>query len=334
MGERLMSATIKDVARLAGVSKSTVSRVLSDSGKYSQEAKEKVLRAAKELNYTSNAIARAMVTKQTGNIGFLIHHKHEAVLSHPFYSPLLSAVVETATIYNHGILVFTDRDVQKCINNFQEQRVDGVILASHITRDTLEHLNSANIPVVLVNHSVDDQNTSYVMNDDYGGAYEAVYYLLKQGHRRIGLICDPDEHQRFKAYKEALKNYGIAFDESLIFLTDSKVEQGKQGVRYFLKQRRLPSAIFATNDMTAIEVIKELKANGYRVPNDVGVVGFDDIEFASLYEPALTTVKVDKALIGELAVRQLLRQINRVPNEDNTIEDITLPASLVVREST
>lgn len=329
-----MSATIKDVARLAGVSKSTVSRVLSNSGKYSQEAKEKVMQAAKELNYTSNAIARAMVTKQTGNIGFLIHHRHEPVLSHPFYSQLLSAVVETATVYNHGVLVFTDRDIQKCIENFQAQRVDGVILASRMTRDILERFSAANIPVVLVNHSVKAENASYVKNDDYGGAYDAVYYLLKQGHRRIGLICDPDERQRYEAYKQALHHHGVAYDESLVYFTDAEVEQGKQGARYFLGQSRLPSAIFAANDMTAIGVIKELKANGIQVPHDVSVVGFDDIEFASLYEPALTTVKVDKTLIGELAVRQLLRHINSEFRNEDIGEEITLPASLVVREST
>lgn len=331
-----MSVTIKDVARLAGVSKSTASRVLSDSGRYSQEAKEKVLQAAKQLNYASNAIARAMVTKRTGNIGFLIYHKHKPVLSHPFYSPILSSVVETATVNNYGILVFTDHDVQRCINNFREQRVDGVILASRINHDTLNRFQSAGIPVVLVNHSIDVENTSYVINDDYGGAYDAVYYLLKRGHRKIGLVCGPYEHQSYKqrytAYKEALKNYGIAFDESLVFFTDSRIEGGKQGVRYFLEQSRLPSAIFATNDMMAIGVIKELKANGIHVPDDVAVIGFDDIEFASLYEPALTTVKVNKKLIGELAVHQLLRQINGAP-QNADIEETILPTTLVVRES-
>lgn len=329
-----MSTTIKDVAQLAGVSKSTVSRVLSNSGKYSQEAKEKVMKAAKELNYTSNAIARAMVTKQTGNIGFFIHHQHEPVLSHPFYSQLLSAVVETATVYNHGVLVFTDRDVQKGIENFQAQRVDGIILAGRMTCDILERFNSSNIPIVIVNHSVTAKNASYVKNDDYGGAYDAVYYLLKQGHRHIGLICDPDERQRYEAYKQALHHYGVTYDESLVYFTGAKVEQGKQGVRHFLGQSRLPSAIFAANDMTAIGVIKELKANGIQVPHDVSVVGFDDIEFASLYEPALTTVKVEKTLIGELAVRQLLRQISRGARKDDIDIEITLPASLVVREST
>lgn len=329
-----MSATIKDVAQLAGVSKSTVSRVLSNSGKYSQEAKEKVIRAAKELNYTSNAIARAMVTKQTGNIGFLIHHQHEPVLSHPFYSQLLSAVVETATVHNHGVLVFTDRNIEKCIENFQAQRVDGVILASRMTRDALERFQLAKIPVVLTNHSVKTENASYVKNDDYGGAYDAVYYLLKQGHRRIGLICDPDEHQRYEGYKQALQHHGIPYDESLVYFTDAEVEQGKRCARHFLAQSRMPSAIFAANDMTAIGVIKELKANDIQVPHDISVIGFDDIEFASLYEPALTTVKVDKALIGELAVRQLLRQINRSAHTEDIDNEITLPASLVVREST
>lgn len=332
-----MSATIKDIAKLSGVSKSTVSRVLSNSGIFSREAKEKVEQSAKALNYQPNSLARAMITRKTGNLGFVIYHKHKPVLSHPFYSPILSSVVETAAIYNYGMLIFTDRDIQNAYKSIREKRLDGVILASRIDKDVLLQFQLQNIPVVLVNHSADVENMTFIKNDDYGGAYDAMQFLLSKGYTRIGIICGPREHRSFKlrydAYCAALRSRGITYDETLVQEGESNLSGGKEGIIALMKLPNMPKAIFASNDMMAIGAIKELKARGFSVPRDVAVIGFDDIEFSALYEPALTTVRVNKEQIGELAVRQLIRQIQGKQKERKQVEEIVLPASLIIRDS-
>ncbi len=335
-----MSATIKDIAKHAGVSKSTVSRVLTNTGKYSEEAKEKVLKAARELNYQPNEIAKAMVTRKTGNIAFVIYHKINPVITYPYFTPIISSVIQTASKNNYGMFIFSERDIEDPLKTIREKRVDGVILASRINTEMVEAFRSQNIPVVLMNPFVEIENASYVDNDEYSGAYEAMEFLIQKGHRRIGFIQgfwrDRFINERYSAYKDALAHHGIEYDPELVVEVDIQtVETGKAAANEFLKLTKLPTAVFAGNDLMAIGLMKQFKKNGISIPEEVAVVGFDDIELASIYEPELTTVRVNKELMGQIAVQKLLKLIQN-PNEvdQNKQNNIKLPTSLVVRKST
>ncbi|CAM3884491.1 LacI family DNA-binding transcriptional regulator [Aeromicrobium ponti] len=334
-----MGATIKDIAKIAGVSKSTVSRVLSNNGKYSNQAKEKVLKVAKELNYQPNEIAKAMVTRKTGNIAFVIYHKIKPVITYPFFTPIISSLIETATNNNYGVFVFTERDINDPFKTIHEKRVDGVILASRINAEIVEAFKSQNIPVMLLNPFVEIENTSYVESDEYSGSMDAMQYLFQKGHRRIGFVQgfwkERYINDRYSAYKDALMQKGIEFDENLVIEVDEvSMETGRNAADAFMRLSELPSAIFAASDLLAIGMMKQFKKSGFSIPKDIAIVGFDDIEMASIYEPALTTVRVNKELMGELAVRQLILMMNMDEDQSQCKKQITLPTSLVVRDST
>jgi LacI family transcriptional regulator len=328
--------TIKDIARLSGLSKSTVARILSNSGSYSEASKEKVLKIAKELNYQPNSLARAMITKKTNNIGLVIHSRIHPLVSHPFFASIVSSVVDAATRQGYSIMVFNDKDIQNSLKNIQQKRLDGVILAGYIDKEIVQELKANNIPIVLVNDLIDIEfETSYVINDDYSGCFQAINYLLDLGHKTIGFIHGPKDsqsyHRRLLGYKEALKSRQIKFDEKYVVYSETpNIEGGKNAAKQLLAAEKTPTAIFAGNDMMAIGAIKEIKAQGLRVPKDIAVVGFDDIEFSSIYEPSLTTVRTNKKLMGEIAVQELIRQMNG----SEEVKEIKLPTELIIREST
>ncbi|MCM3717626.1 LacI family DNA-binding transcriptional regulator [Fictibacillus phosphorivorans] len=328
--------TIKDIARLSGVSKSTVARILSNSGSYSDVSKEKVLKIAQELNYKPNSLARAMITKKTNNIGLVIHSRIYPVISHPFFASIVSSAVDAATKQGYSVMVFNDKEIQNSLDNIRQKQMDGIILAGYVDKSIVQELKSNYIPVVLVNDLIDTTyETSYVINDDFGGSFQAIQYLIDSGHKTIGFIHGPKDsqsyHQRLSGYKEAFKQGKIEWDERYVVYQETpNIEGGIQATKQLLAADPLPTAIFAGNDMMAIGVIKEIKSRGLQVPYDIAVVGFDDIEFSSIYEPALTTVRTDKKLMGEMAVQELIRQLEGA-DEANTI---TLPTELIIREST
>lgn len=331
-----MDTTIHDIARLAGVSKSTVSRALSDSGLVSEKTRQKVLKSAELLNYKPNAIARAMVTKKTGNIGFVIYQKHKPVISHPFYSHILESIVDETNLIGYNLFISSDQDIRISSGEIlMQKKVDGVILASRVDKKIVVNFRKQGIPVVLINNIVDLDDVFCIVNDDFNGAMEAVEHLIGKGHRKIGILCGPLEHisysQRYNGYINALKKYEINLDYQLIKITDSTLQHGYDAMEAILAVGNIPTAVFCTNDMMAIGAMKAIKHAGYKIPEDIAVAGFDDIEFSSLVEPALTTVFSDKAAIGKTAVEKLKRMIDNQPVEQFIVKQKT---KLVIREST
>jgi DNA-binding LacI/PurR family transcriptional regulator len=331
-----MDTTIHDIAKLAGVSKSTVSRALSDSGLVSEKTRQKVLKSAELLNYKPNAIARAMVTKKTGNIGFVIYQKHKPVISHPFYSHILESIVDETNSIGYNLFISSDQDIRISSGEIlMQKKVDGVILASRVDKKIVVNFRKQGIPVVVINNIVDLDDVFCIVNDDFNGAMEAVEYLIGKGHRKIGILCGPLEHisysQRYNGYINALKKYEINLDYQLIKITDSTLQHGYDAMEAILAVGNIPTAVFCTNDMMAIGAMKAIKHAGYRIPEDIAVAGFDDIEFSSLVEPALTTVFSDKTAIGKTAVEKLKRMIDNQPVDEFIVKQET---KLVIREST
>lgn len=328
-------ASIFDISRIAGVSKSTVSRVLSGTGSFSEDVAQKVWEVAAQLHYRPNHLARAMKTKQTQIIGVVVYRKHMPIISHPFYAPILDSIAHELKNHRYGILLIPDSDVSIDSGEWlMKHQVDGLVLLSQITRDLIDYFKGSSIPFVLVNNSdlVNDVNS--VVNDDYQGALVATEHLLDQGYQRIAVIAGPAHHRsyrlRLQGFRDALAQRGLTVLPEHIHSGDSQLETGTAAARCFITQSMRPQAIFACNDMMAIGALRELYAHHIQVPRDMALVGFDDIDYARLTTPALTTVRVDKGEMGRIAVRKLLAMLH---NDADPPTGIVLAPKLIVRES-
>ncbi len=326
-----MPATIHDVARKAGVSASTVSRVLNDRPGISDETRARVLQAARELGYLPDMAARSLVSGRTMTLGFLIHPRH-TLGPHSFYGEVLTGADKEARKHGYHVVFAAEGDV-KAPTMVQQNRVDGLILAGcDIPRETIVALKLQNVPMVLVDNHVPKVDS--IVIDNVGGAYEAVSHLIELGHREIGFICewfgDLSFSERFEGYKKALAEHDLPFDEHLI--AEGIPRQPYSG--YVAAQRLLeasrPTAIFAANDLTAAEAMRALREQGIRVPEDIAIASFDDGELARHTLPPLTTVRVFRKEMGALAARRLLTLLE---NPDEPPLHMRVFTELVVRES-
>jgi DNA-binding LacI/PurR family transcriptional regulator len=365
-------ASILDISRITGISKSTVQRVLSGTGSFSEDVAERVRAAARELGYRPNSLARAMKTKRTHVIGVIVYRKHMPIISHPFYGPVLDSIASELKKHGYGILLIPDSDINADSGDWlMEHQVDGMVLISYITESLIRYFRDLAIPFVLINNSEMVDDVSYVVNDDYQGAYDATSYLVEQGYRKIAFVAGPTLHRsyrlRLQGYQDALakhgrklgdqaleepglshsdrkdgdnkdsptaagpKDSGLIQSSEYVYSGDSVLETGSEAAAQFLALGDArPDAVLASNDMMAIGVLRAFYARGIRIPEDIAVMGFDDIEYARLATPALSTVRVDKASMGELAVQKLMTMLN---HQENNPERIVLPSKLIIRES-
>ncbi len=326
-----MSPTIHDVAKKAGVSPSTVSRVLNDRPGISEETRERVLRAARELGYLPDMAARSLVSGRTNNLGFVVHPRH-TLGPHSFYGEVLAGAEEEARKHGYHIVFSADGNTKIPVM-VQQNRVDGLILAGcDIPRDTIVALKLQNVPIVLVDNHLPKVDS--IIIDNEGGAYEAVSHLIRLGHQRIGFICewfgDLSFAERFEGYKRALADHDIPFDEKLVAEGEPRQRHsGYVAAQRLLRQAR-PTAIFAANDLTAAEAMRALREEGIRIPEDIAIASFDDGELARHTIPPLTSVRVFRKEMGALAVRRLLSLLDN-PNEPAL--HMRVFTKLIVRES-
>lgn len=330
-----MAATIIDVANLCGYSKATISRAYASPERVSPKTREKIYAAAKALNYTPNAIARAMVTKQTENIAFIIHEKQYPVILNPFYSPILEAILQEGIKRGYSLFISTDHDVRLPNGEiYLKKHMDGVILAGQTDSQTIMSYRKQNIPMVLLNNRIDLDDLLCITADNFGGAVQAVEHLYQRGHRRIGLLAGRFSPQiytaRYNGYISVLKKYGLAEDLRFVQDIEPTMEAAEQYISSILHLEDRPTAFFCTNDTIAIGAIKAVIRAGLRVPQDLAVAGFDDSEISRVIEPELTTVQIDKQLMGKLAACKLFDCINGKDLEETWIET---PTNLIVRGS-
>ncbi|MDQ0193614.1 LacI family DNA-binding transcriptional regulator [Paenibacillus wynnii] len=306
-----MNYTIIDIANISGVSKSTVSRVISNSGYVSPAAREKVLTAIEKLQYKPNAVARAMVSRHTKNIGVIIYRQHHPIASHPFYGKILDAILEKASELGYSIFVMTDKEItSKSADFLLEKRVDGLILISRLNQELIDYFKSSQIPFVMVNGTSDDSNVIHLVNDDERGGELAAEHMLSLGLTRIAVFAGPQEHRshflRLKGFRKTYSQNGYEVDENHIYYADSsQFEEGYKAFQSIWERSHNLQAIFATNDMIALGVIKAIYEKGMQVPKDIAVVGFDDIDYAAMSNPSLTTVHSAKTRMGHEAVLML-----------------------------
>lgn len=331
-----MRATVLAVAALAGVSKSTVSRVFTEPSSVKPATYEKVLNAARELQYRPNAIARAMITKKTGNLAFIIYGKQAPVITNPFYGPILESVVRAAAEVGYSMFIVSDDELPvKSIELILQKQVDGIIFASQPDHEILEYTRENHIPLVLVNHQAHDPGICGIVCDDYGCMALGVSYFVELGHRNIGLISgmftDFIRQRRYSGFVRALEDKGLSFNADFAESCEPTMESAFEAAVRLFKRGARPSAVFCTNDALAVGAMKAARFCGLRVPVDVSVLGIDDSSFCSLCEPELSSIRFDTERIGKQAVECLLAQLG---GQARASPQFTAEARLVVRAST
>ena len=329
-----MNPTIKDVASLARVHPSTVSRVINDDSRISEKTKEKVLLIIKKLGYTPNAIARGLKTKRTHTLGMLIPD-----ITNPFFAEIARGVEDTANKNNFNVILCNTDDKLKKERTYLEilrgKRVDGLILGTaHIRDKSILELEKKKFPYILVSRNIEGLDKNCIIVDDVAGGLMATEHLINMGHRRIAHITGPlkvrGSINRLEGYKLALEKHQIEYKEELVEEGDFRIKGGYQAMKKFLKLPEPPTAIFAANDLLALGAMQVIQKRKYHIPKDFCIIGFDDIRLASFVYPPLTTVRQPMLEMGALAVKMLLKIIEE--EEFNQKKEILEP-KLIIRES-
>ena len=329
-----MNPTIRDVAELAGVHPSTVSRVINSDSRISEKTKNKVLLIIKKLEYTPNAIARGLKTKRTYTLGMLIPD-----ITNPFFAELARGVEDAANKNSFNIILCNTDDKPKKERTYleilREKRVDGLILGTaHIRDKSILELEKKKFPYILISRNIEGLEKNCIIVDDIEGGMRATEYLIKLGHHRIAHISGPLKTRsglnRLKGYQLALKKHKIEHKDELVGEGDFRIRGGYQAMKRFLKLTKPPTAIFAANDLLALGAMQAIQKKNFYIPEDFSIIGFNDIELASFVYPSLTTMRQPMLEMGALAVEMLLRIIEE--GEFNQ-RKIVLKPKLIIRES-
>ena len=331
-------ATIKDVAALAGVSAATVSRALDDRPEISSETKERVRSACAQLGYVPNAAARGLSGHATHTIGLVLPD-----ISNPYFSGMATAIEETAAA--HGCRVFLSNSLRKehrelrATENLVARQVDGILVNPVSPESQLRHREVlGGLPCVYLgaNH---DESPSYVMADNETGAYAAARYLIRLGHRDIlflgGRTTSRTREQRIRGFRRALAEAGLEGRELPAPPNVTLMRQWSYETALELLKGPLPDAIFAYSDMTALKVLEAAEERGVRIPEDLSMVGYDNIAFGALHRIHLTTVSQHKYQQGQIAVERLLEKINgsRAHTEDILEPELIIRSTCVKHQT-
>ncbi len=329
--------TIKDVAKEAGVSIATVSYVLNNKESISPETIERVNRAIRDLNYVPDMSARSLVSKESKLIGVVIPQTEpgkQLMFNNPFYSEFLSGVEYTARQEGYHIIISgTDAD-KSYLEISAKRNLDGIIIVGMYPEEFYKDLKKSNIPIVLVDSYCDDHYFHSIrINDRYGG-YIATKYLIEKGHRNIALVTGKIKRhgvseQRFMGYCDALEEFDIPLKKEYVFEGIVDYDFGVEAANRLFNDKSI-TAVFATADILAIGVMNRLISLGVRIPDDISIIGFDDIYLNRFISPALTTVKQDIYGKSEVAVRTLLNCINK---KHKGKQEIILPIEIVEKET-
>ncbi len=332
-------ATIRDVARLAGVAVGTASLALADSNSIAPATKDKVRSAAARLKYQPSAVGRALQAKRMNAVGLIVPHSSQHVFSHLYFMEVLAGVSEVLDEAGMTLVLSTslreDEEEEAYLKITRSQLVDGVILASAALADkNIARLQAGSHPFVFIGNYPLDASVPAVSIDDLNSARSAVAHLIGHGHRRIAHISGPLPHlsaaDRFAGYKETLAAAGLPFRPEYLYEGEYGEESGRSGMRALLQLSEPPTALFAANDETAVGAIEVLRANGIVPGAAFPIVSFDDVMIARLLTPPLTTIRQPMRGLGAAAARLLLALLN---NDPDIARQQRLPTELVVRGS-
>ena len=329
------NVTIKDVARLAGVSISTVSRVINDSKPVTDEVKQRVLDVIKETGYVPNPLARSLVTKKSKLIGVIIPE-----VSDSFVNEILNGVEAISKMYDYDILLvntYSDKEQElDSIRLLKTKQVEGIVMVSWILdEDHVNCMKESRIPAVYISKTARDFDLYTVSTSNENATYDMTKYLIENGHKDIAFIMTSIdetilEKERRSGYERALKDNNIEIKSELIKHGNTDYEGGYNSMKELLDNNIIPSAAFVTGDEAAVGAINAIFDAGYSVPEDISVAGFNDTKLAKIYRPKLTTVFQPLFDMGAVSIRALIKLINGEELEDKKIE---LPYQIMERES-
>lgn len=337
-------ASILDVAKLAGVSKSTVSRVVCNNGFVKEDTRLAIERAMKELNYTPSYFAQGIRTGKTKTIAMLVPDQ-----SNVFYNAMLDGIETEALKYGYMVFVCnTNRSLSTEISYTKEllkRNIDGIIYNTYEkSRKNLDYFLSLSetLPLVFMDNIVPKgEMAPFVVADGYKSTKSAVQYLYQKGCRKIAYIRIPPDisviNHRYEGYKAGLQECGIPMNKEYVFqsekrsVTETHLDVGMEGAKYLMSLPVRPDAIMAATDVIAIGAIKYLKSQGIQIPDEVKIIGYDNISLCTIIDPQLTTIAQPIREIGAEAAKILINRINGIHNER---EQLVLDAELLVRETT
>lgn len=326
-----------DVARKAGVSQSTVSRVLNNFPHIKEGTKKKVLAAIEELGFTRDEIARSLAEKKTRTIGLIIGD-----ITNPFFAESAGVIMGKAAELEYDVIICNtnhqDDNLEKSIKMLIGKRVDGIIIAA-VNRYSkkIKELYEAQFPVVLYNSSIEGNHANFIVLDNEKGAYIAVKHLVELGHRNIAYISGPSKfltlHQRDIGYKKALGEYGIPYNQRLIYDREFSYREIYQFAYKLLCSKDKPTSFFVTSDQMALAILDAAANHNLEVPKDVSVIGFDDINISSNQYIGLTTISQKKETMASLALEKLLLLIEGKGSISMPIQ-VVLEPKLIIRKTT
>jgi LacI family transcriptional regulator len=327
-----MAVTIKDVARVAGLSQATAARALGGYGYASPAAVEAAAEAAQRLGYRPNGVARALVSRATRTVGLVVGD-----IENPFFAAAARGLADALEGEGHTVLLAnSDEDPveeQRAIDALRSHRVDGLVLAS-VGRAAGLNAIADEAPLVLLDRAIRGVHADAVTVDNRAGARQAVEHLVALGHRRIGIVSDQpsiaSSAERLAGYRRGLADAGLPEDRSLVSIGGSTREDGHRAARALLDRDDRPTALFTSNNFMTYGAVLALRELGLSVPGDVALVGFDDLDWTILVDPPLTVVSQPVAELGATAGRLLLR---RIAGDASQPRRVRLPAHLIVRGS-
>ena len=331
---------IKDVAKEAGVSASTVSYVLNNTPTetISQETKKRVMEAVSRLGYVPNLNARSLSSRRSNLIGVLIPQTEpgkELMFSNPFYGELLSSIEYTARQHGYHLLLSGTKEDQDYTNIAQNRSVDGVIIVGAYPGENLNALKALDVPIVLVDSYVKDESFHTIGIEDKEGARMATRYLIEKGHRCIAFISGSIREngvnsKRYQGYCDAMCQAGLTVDEKAIYAGTVDYEYGIEAAGEFLARGKKQTAAFVTADVISMGLVKGLQQNHIRIPEDLSIVSFDDVYLSQMAHPALTTIHQDIGEKGKQAVQLIL---DAARSKEHHHRECILPLKIVERES-
>ena len=331
---RKSALSIKDIARAANVSHSTVSRALRDSHLVNPETAERIRQIASQANFRVSAVGRSLATGRTNSIGVVV-----TSIADPFTAEVVNGIEDKANARGYSVILATsradpDREI-KVVRSFEERRVDGIlVMSSHVGSLYTPLLRDMRIPIVLINSRPCVESVCSVAIDNLVASEAATRFLIQLGHRKIGYIGDAvgleSTLERLAGYRQALESAGVLQRTEYVAQGDGQAEGGVLAMEQLLNLPEPPTAVFCYNDMTAIGALSAVHARHLRVPEDMSVVGFDDLAISSVVYPPLTTIRQPKERMGRMATEILLNILHgSVAQSSRRVQ-----GELIVREST
>lgn len=331
-------ATIHDIARKLNITASTVSRALKDHPRISAETKKAVQKAAQKLNYQPNNIAAALRNGKSNIIGIIV-----PTADRTFFSSVVRGIEEIANTAKYNVMICQTYDnYEKEVSTVEallNARVDGIIVSHGKETQNFDHflkVKERGIPIILFDRSNDELEVSNVVIDDFLGAYKATEHLVQQGCKRIAHFTNARKisifKERLRGYREALLDNGLKFDESLVVDSNLQLEDGRNSMEQLLKRKEIPDGVFSSSAYGVLGAMQVLKEKGFKVPDDVALVGFSNEPFTSFTEPPLSTIDQHPMRMGNAAAEIFLEEI-AVKDKKFIPQKIVLKPELIIRQS-